>query len=224
LEDKCLRALGITEISLLVISHFHADHVGGLTGLLNGRRVGKVWISSNFAPESESKLALGLMRTLSIEQVHQGDKAEISSEVGAIKIRVLWPNYIEQSVSTMPSDGSAINNSSVALMIDAPEFSLFVGGDIEPSVQEVLLPLISKVDIYKVSHHGSRYQSLPFMAALSPRISLISVGEGNPYGHPAVETLAALTRLGSRVYRSDKDGNIAISIKQHKISIKRSGG
>ena len=224
LEDKCLRALGITEISLLVISHFHADHVGGLTGLLKGRRVGKVWISSNFAPESESKLALGLMRTLSIEQVHQGDKAEISSEVGAIKIRVLWPNYSEQSVSTMPSDGSAINNSSVALMIDAPEFSLFVGGDIEPSVQEVLLPLISKVDIYKVSHHGSRYQSLPFMAALSPRISLISVGQGNPYGHPAVETLAALTRLGSSVYRSDKDGNIAISIKQHKISIKRSGG
>ena len=224
LEDKCLRALGITEISLLVISHFHADHVGGLTGLLKGRKVGKVWISSNFAPESESKLALGLMRTLSIEQVHQGDKAEISSEVGAIKIRVLWPNYSEQSASTMPSDGSAINNSSVALMIEAPEFSLFVGGDIEPPVQEELLPLINKVDIYKVSHHGSRYQSLPFIAALSPRISLISVGQGNPYGHPAVETLAALTRLGSSVYRSDKDGNIAISIKQHKISIKRSGG
>ena len=109
-------------------------------------------------------------------------------------------------------------------MIEAPEFSLFVGGDIEPPVQEELLPLIKKVDIYKVSHHGSRYQSLPFMAALSPRISLISVGQGNPYGHPAVETIAALTRLGSSVYRSDKDGNIAISIKQHKISIKRSGG
>jgi competence protein ComEC len=224
LEDRCLRSLGVKEIPLLVITHFHADHVGGLSGLIKNRKIGQIWISQNFQPELESTIAFNLLSNLPIYQVHQGDHTEVSTTTGAISIHVLWPDFTRESFGSAPGSGSEINNSSIALSITAPNFSLFAGGDIEPPVQSLLLPLIHRFDIYKVSHHGSRYQSEEFMAKLSPKISLISVGRGNPYGHPATETIASLTRLGSKVFRTDRDGNVAIKVEGNKISIKKSGG
>jgi competence protein ComEC len=84
---------------------------------------------------------------------------------------------------------------------------------------------VTRVDIYKVCHHGSKYQDPEFMSHLSPAIAMISVGAGNTYGHPAPQTVAALTRLGARVVRTDIDGAIAIAAHEHRLSIKlaRSG-
>ena len=63
----------------------------------------------------------------------------------------------------------------------------------------------------KVSHHGSAYQYLPLVDALSPKVALISAGAGNSYGHPAPSTIAALTERRIAVYRTDLDGAIAVS-------------
>jgi competence protein ComEC len=110
-------------------------------------------------------------------------------------------------------------------MITSADFSFFAAGDLEPPVQEILRADITPVDIYKVCHHGSKYQDPEFMSLLSPAIAIISVGAGNTYGHPAPQTVAALTRLGARVVRTDTDGAIAIAAKNHRLSIKlaRSG-
>jgi len=105
-------------------------------------------------------------------------------------------------------------------MISSPDFSFFAAGDLEPPVQEILRADVTRVDIYKVCHHGSKYQDPEFMALLSPAIAMISVGSGNTYGHPAPQTVAALTRLGARVVRTDTDGAIAIAAKNHRLSIK----
>jgi competence protein ComEC len=109
-------------------------------------------------------------------------------------------------------------------LITSNEFSIFAGGDLEPPVQEILVKDISPVDIYKVCHHGSRYQDLAFMSALHPRISIISVGAGNTYGHPAVQTLDALTRLGSEVLRTDIDGAIAVQVRNHQFTVRKAKG
>ena len=89
---------------------------------------------------------------------------------------------------------------------------IFSAGDLEPQAQEAMLALakIDPVDIYKVSHHGSSFQFLPLMSALQPKIALISVGEGNSYGHPAANTLAALKSLGAKTLRTDQDGAISV--------------
>ena len=224
LEERCLRSLGVREIPLLVLTHFHADHVGGLSGLIKNRKIGQVWISQNLQPEIESRIAFNLLSKLPIYQVHKGDHIQVSTTTDIISIHVLWPDFTRESFGSVPGSGSEINNSSIALSITAPNFSLFAGGDIEPQVQSLLLPLIHRVDIYKVSHHGSRYQSEEFMAQLSPKISLISVGRRNPYGHPATETIAPLTRLGSKIFRTDRDGNVAIKVAGNKIVIKKTGG
>jgi competence protein ComEC len=81
---------------------------------------------------------------------------------------------------------------------------------------------LRKVDIYKVSHHGSRYQDVELMSELSAQIAVISVGVKNSYGHPAPETIAALTRLGTQVVRTDQDGAIAITAKAHHLRVRKS--
>ena len=221
LEDACLKALGIREIPLLILSHFHADHVEGLPGLLKRRSVGQVWVSNNTDPIFESARVKSWLKGIKVTVVSRGMQSSVSN----ISIKVLWPLTTTQQFASNPGDGSAINNSSIAAMISSPDFSLFAAGDLEPPVQEILRADVSGVDIYKVCHHGSKYQDPELMAILSPAIAMISVGAGNTYGHPAPQTVAALTRLGARVVRTDTDGAIAIAAKNHRLSIKlaRSG-
>ena len=219
-EDRCLKALGIKEIPLLILSHFHADHVAGLSGALKKRTVGQVWVSVNSAPLVESAMAQSALSGVEMIKAVRG----MSARIGQLTIRVLWPTLSATSFAEMPGDGSQINNSSIATLITSDAFSLFAGGDIEPPVQEILVKDVAPVDIYKVSHHGSRYQDLAFMSALHPRISIISVGAGNTYGHPAVQTLQALARLGSEVLRTDIDGAIAVQVRNHQFTVRRAKG
>ncbi len=219
-EDRCLKALGIREIPLLILSHFHADHVAGLTGAIKNRAVGQVWVSVNSAPLIESAKAQAALKGVEMIKAVRG----MSARVGPLTIRVLWPTLSATSFEEMPGDGSQINNSSIATLITSDSFSLFAGGDLEPPVQEILVKDVGPVDIYKVCHHGSRYQDLAFMSALHPRISIISVGAGNTYGHPAVQTLQALARLGSEVLRTDIDGAIAVQVRNHQFTVRRAKG
>jgi competence protein ComEC len=187
LEDRCLHQLGIREIPLLILTHIHADHVGGLAGAKKHRKIGATWFGN----------------------IHAGAHAHIQD----IDIKVVWPDY---------GSGYSPNNSSIAAIISSPDFTLFASGDIEPPVQAQLVSHLPRVDIYKVAHHGSRYQDLDLMRELSPRISIISVGKGNSYGHPAASTIEALTRIGSKVLRTDVDGAVAIRAQRHRLSFQRS--
>ena len=134
-EDRCLKALGIKEIPLLILSHFHADHVAGLTGAIKNRAVGQVWVSVNSAPLIESAKAQAALKGVEMIKAVRG----MSARVGPLTIRVLWPTLSATSFEEMPGDGSQINNSSIATLITSDAFSLFAGGDLEPPVQEILV-------------------------------------------------------------------------------------
>jgi competence protein ComEC len=196
-EDRCLHQLGVKKIELLILTHVHADHVGGLDGALRDRTVAAQWFGN----------------------VRAGTRATFTSDRGPVTVEVLWPQgqWADEQISDP-------NNSSIAIVLRTPDFSLFAGGDMEPLTQAQITPLVGRVDIYKVSHHGSKFQDESFTRALSPTISVISVGVGNTYGHPAPETIQSLTRLGSRVLRTDLDGAIAIRANQHRFRIRTSKG
>ena len=193
--DRCLHQLGIKKIELLIMSHSHVDHVGGYSGAADGREIAVQWYGN----------------------IRAGTRATFASTRGLVTVDVLWPQgqWAEDQV-TDP------NNSSIAVIVRAPDFSLFAGGDMEPESQVLLAPLIREVDIYKVSHHGSKFQDEGFTRALSPTISIISVGTGNTYGHPAPQTIDALTRLGSRVLRTDLDGAVAIKVRGREFVVRTS--
>ncbi len=220
LVDRCLSQLGVREVSLLVLTHFHADHVEGLSGVLNHRKIRQVWISNNSDPQLESDRVKQLLGPVATNVVVRGMQTQVNSARGLIQLRVLWPNASLGSFDVLPGDGSAINNSSIALLITAPDFTLFAAGDVEPAVQSEIRDAIGKVDIYKVSHHGSLYQDEGMLERLSPAVSIISVGAGNTYGHPAPQTLALLARLPSAIYRTDISGAIAITARAHHLKVR----
>jgi competence protein ComEC len=224
LEDRCLSRLGITSLALLVLTHFHADHVEGVAGLIRGRSVGQVWVSNNAEPVFESQRVHSWLTRVPMVVAVRGTSVKLQSVRGPIEIKSLWPDVGARAFEVLPGDGSAINNSSVAVLITSPDFSLFAAGDLEPRAQSEILASLSHVDVYKVSHHGSVYQDQALMDRLSPTISIISVGAGNSYGHPASQTIAALVRLRSRIYRTDESGGIAIEARVHHFNIHTSAG
>ena len=218
--NKCLKELGIVKIPLLILSHFHADHVEGLSGLMKGRTIHQVWITNNLQPAAQSSDTLGALKGAEIVTVQKG----LMVQIGQMKFEVVWPEASSPNFQELPGEGSQVNNSSIAVIASTSDWSLFTAGDLEPPAQHELINQVRKVDIYKVSHHGSRYQDLGLMRALSPQIALISVGEGNQYGHPALETIDSLTRLGTQVLRTDLDGAIAIKATAHHLKLRRSKG
>ena len=146
------------------------------------------------------------------QNVNRGARAHLQSTQGRVDIEVLWPD----TGSYDP------NNSSIAVRIITTDYTLFAGGDMEPLSQSVIAPTMSEVDIYKVCHHGSAYQDAFFTKALSPQVAMISVGVGNSYGHPAPATLELLEATGAKVLRTDRDGAIAISARNHRLKVRTS--
>ena len=209
--DRCLRRLKINKIPLLVLTHFHADHVGGISSVIKNQQIGEVWISNLPKPEQTYKQVISELAKLKVRTVEQGDKFFFKSN--QVEIRVLWPRRQVQEFASLPGDGSAINNSSISLIIKSHDFSLFTAGDIEPEVQELITNsgYLSEVGILKVNHHGSKYQYLPMLDFLNPKVAIISVGAGNTYGHPDPAFIGELRRRNIQVWRTDQSGGVSVA-------------
>ncbi|MYX46304.1 MBL fold metallo-hydrolase [Streptomyces sp. SID89] len=206
--DRCLRTLGITRIPLLVLTHFHADHVAGLPGVLRGRSVGAIETTGFEEPADQAEFVhreakrhgIPLIRAVAGEERRLGD----------LTWQVLWPPPAPAS----PPDGP--NDASVALLVRSGTLRLLLLGDLEPPSQQALLhspaaASLTHVDVLKVAHHGSAYQDPDLLHLTAPRLALISCGPDNPYGHPAPRTVTSLRTQGAAVLRTDEDGPIAVT-------------
>jgi competence protein ComEC len=204
LMDRCLRRLGVHRIVMVVLSHFHADHVEGLPGVLRGRRVDEIVVSPYDEPAVERSRVLSWAATarVPVRVVTVGEHVR----VGPLSWTVLWPRRI------IEGEGSAPNNASIVMLVQSAGVRLLLCGDVEPPAQRALLSTwtAGTVDVLKVAHHGSAYQSPELLAAVQPRAAVISVGADNEYGHPARRTLRALRRLGALVRRTDREGTVAV--------------
>ncbi|MEY4313953.1 MAG: hypothetical protein RIS93_533 [Actinomycetota bacterium] len=209
--NQCLHKLKIKKIPLLVLTHFHADHVGGISSVIKDRKIGQVWISNLSEPKASYKSVLTLLKGIELRTVKEGDR--FTSSNNNLDIRVLWPRTTTQAFQTLPGDGSTVNNSSISLIIRIKSLSIFVAGDIEPAVQEIISKsgYLAAVDVLKVCHHGSKYQYLPMLDQLKPKIAIISVGAGNSYGHPDPEYINELKRRNIKVLRTDISGGVSLA-------------
>ncbi|MBB5791990.1 DNA internalization-related competence protein ComEC/Rec2 [Jiangella mangrovi] len=204
LVRRCLDGLGVRQVPLLVLTHFHADHVGGLAGVLAGREVGRVLVSPLDDPPA---VADGVRRRLAADGVpvtvpRAGDLLRVGER---LTLDVLGP------VRLTETDESESNNASLVIEAGVDGVSVLLTGDIEPSAQRALLRAEPGLDtdVLKVAHHGSPHQEAELLTALDARVALISVGE-NGYGHPSPRVLDALRAGGVRVYRTDEHGSVAV--------------
>ncbi|WP_051732120.1 ComEC/Rec2 family competence protein [Kitasatospora phosalacinea] len=282
--DACLRSLGVTRIPVLILTHFHADHVEGTPGVLRGRSVGAIEVTGTAEPAGEQARVLRWAATggIPVVRAQRGERRTAGAE---LSWEVLWP------ASPPGPEAEGPNNSSIAILaaLGPPTALLRVAllGDLESPAQAAVLalgapphplspppitspaptptptptltsalapvrlpendsatgeptplygrrndpavrsgeavvvdrsalrsgpgpPRAGRVDVLKVAHHGSANQDWTLMAALRPRLALISCGAGNPYGHPAPQTVAGLQALGAAVVRTDRSGDIAV--------------
>jgi competence protein ComEC len=206
--DACLTGLGVSRVPLVLLTHFHADHVDGLPGVLSGRDVAEVEVSRLADPAA----GVGLVRaaTRAAGMAPQEAAYAVTRRIGDVILEPVWP--LPGSPTVGPGDGSTANNASVVLLARIRGVTFFLGGDIEPEGQATLAAMLPglHVDVLKVPHHGSRYQDVAFLQSLGARFAVISVGADNDYGHPAPETVSALASTDARVLRTDRDGSIAV--------------
>ena len=197
----CLRKIGISKLPLVVISHGHADHYFGASGLKEKITIGEVWSNGSAGVEEFLGDTVRLAK--------RGMKATIAD----VSLEVLWPQSETQNFANLQGDGSAENNKSVVVLVTWNGVRILVTGDIEPEVQSILARDfdLADVDILKVPHHGSRFQDSRFIAETSASIALISVGRGNSYGHPSPETLTLLESSGASSLRTDTSGPISVA-------------
>ncbi|WP_405504779.1 ComEC/Rec2 family competence protein [Streptomyces anulatus] len=208
--DRCLRDLAVTRVPLVVLTHFHADHVRGLPGVLRGRAVGAIQTTSLEEPPEQAAF---VRRTAAAARVPTlRAVAGEHRRAGPVDWRVLWPR---QGPGGAGATVREPNDSSVTLHVRAAGgLTLLLLGDLEPLAQRELLrgrEASGPVDVLKVAHHGSAFQDAGLLHSARPRLALISCGADNPYGHPSARTVGALRAAGARVLRTDTDGPIAVT-------------
>ncbi|MGH3751599.1 MAG: DNA internalization-related competence protein ComEC/Rec2 [Pseudonocardiaceae bacterium] len=211
--SACLDRLGVRRLALVVISHLHADHVGGLAGALRGRAVSAVALGPGRSPPWAFAEVL---RTTALAHV-----PVVAVTAGQ---RLSWPGLVLDVLAPLTApppvgdheaeaDGTAVNNTSVVLRATTPAGRVLLTGDVELDTQADLLAARTdlRADVLKVPHHGSRFTAEEFLAAVRPRVAIVSVGAHNRYGHPSKQVLDALAQTGSRVMRTDLDGDVAVA-------------
>ena len=211
--DACLDRLEVTAVPLLVLTHFHADHVGGVAGVLDDREVGEVEGTGLLDPP-EGARATG--RAVGREPAPAA--YGLTRRVGEVTLQTVWPRP-----GAGPSDPaeSAPNNASVVLVAEVAGVRVLLTGDVEPSAQRALARDLAglHVDVLKVPHHGSRHQDLDWLTSLRARLALVSVGEDNDYGHPAPELLSTLSAAGASVWRTDVSGDVVVVVEDGELGV-----
>lgn len=216
--DRCLERLGVTRVPLVVLTHFHADHVDGLAGVLDDRSVGEVDVTSMVDPPEGAAAVRRILSSPPVVAAHA-----LTRQVGDVTLQTLWP--LPDAPTAGQGDGSEANDASVVLLVEVRGVRILLTGDIEPPAQLALrraLPGLA-VDVLKVPHHGSRHQDLEFLTGLRARLALFSVGADNGYGHPDPGVVAALTATGAVVRRTDLDGDVLVLRTDDGIAVRARG-
>lgn len=193
----CLDRFAVRRIDVLVLTHFDADHAGGVAAVIG--RVNAVW---HGPPDPDGARLLDALQAAGAQprRVVAGD----TGLLGASGIRVHWP----AASVRMPG-----NAASVAIDVAGGDIpSILLLGDL-PAESQVRLRAAARLgeyDIVKVAHHGSADQDAALYGTVGAALALIPVGEGNDYGHPRETLLDLLRAGGSRIARSDQDGAVAV--------------
>jgi competence protein ComEC len=190
----------LRSLDLLVLTHAHTDHMGGMPAILADLRPRQLWVGIDPASALyRALLAQAAQLGILVRHVHAGDRIRW----GSVEIAVLAP------APAYANPAAPRNDDSVVLHLQFGQASALLAGDAERPSEDAMLAagLIHPVTLLKVGHHGSRTSSNPeFLAAAQPREAVISVGRHNPFGHPRGEVVERFAGEHTRLFRTDLFG------------------
>lgn len=202
-----LDAAGITRLDLVVMTHPHTDHYGGLIAVLEKYKVDALWM-----PAVSGKLAPTNSTFDSFLDALENNGCELVQAVDP-RTKTLGESVTLRLLDAFVPDPDNLNDTSLCLRIDAGDASFLITGDGEASVEKLLLENNAPVsaDIFVAGHHGSNTSNTQeFLNAVSPAACVISCGRDNSYNLPSQKALARLSVFGE-VYRTDLNGTVTFS-------------
>jgi beta-lactamase superfamily II metal-dependent hydrolase len=198
---RFLQQMSVDSLDLVVASHPHADHIGGLVDVLTARPV-RFYMDNGVSHTTATYARL--METLErLEQVTYLQATPRTITLGSVELQVL----------PMPDSGDDINDRSVGLVLRFGAFSAFFSGDSERAELDFWAEggLVPDVTLLKAPHHGSVNGFTPaFLRAARPELVVVSVGADNTYGHPRPEAMTAYAAVPARILRTDRDGHVTV--------------
>jgi beta-lactamase superfamily II metal-dependent hydrolase len=199
-------------LEVMVATHPHADHIGGLIDVLAAYDVEQIWYNGE---ASTSKTYSDFMSAVNSEnaEVHVGKRGDVI-QVGGLAFQVLNPKDLN----------STTNNNSIVLYLKYGQVGFLFEGDAEKEGEGSMLVAsdipLPDIDILKVGHHGSRTASSPdFLSDTKPEVAVYMAGVGNSYGHPHQETIQALTAIGAEIFGTDVNGTITITTDSKEYEV-----
>ena len=207
------------EVLLFVLSHPHADHVGGGASVIAALHPAAYWDGAyaGTSPPYRASLIAARDQHVMWKRVHPGD----SLVVDGVRLHVLAPDSAWMIGLKDPNAGS------VVVLAEYGAIRMLLMGDAEKGEEERLIEAYGgelHADVLKVGHHGSNTSSTePFLALVRPRVALISVGAGNTYGHPSASVLRSLTAAGAALMRTDLEGSIVCRTDGRALEIEEGG-
>ena len=212
-----LKRQGITYLDLVIASHPHADHIGGLIDVIRAIPVDRVITNGQMHTTLTYERFLDAIIDSGAEyiEVSRGDTIPFVSLV----FDVLHP---------LSPVGQNLNEQSIVLRLAHGNVTFLFTGDAEKGAEHSMLSWGGDLQakVLKVAHHGSRSSSTPaFLAKVQPEIAVYCAGLGNQYGHPHEEALVALTQIGAEIYGTDIHGSVVITSdgKSYQVETEQPG-
>ncbi len=192
-----MRQYGVRSLELVILSHVHADHVSGLTGLFGRIPIGEIWAASQPHETASSREFFTRAEQWGVP-VHRPNVGE-TRVLGTLALRVDGP--LRRYASP--------NDQSIVLTVEGPRHSILLSGDIEVIAQQELSHL--KADILKVPHQGAATSDPDWLVSVGAREAIVSVGP-NQFGHPAPWVIDLFRSTGAVVFRTDLDGDVSVGL------------
>ncbi|MBI2037136.1 MAG: MBL fold metallo-hydrolase [Candidatus Liptonbacteria bacterium] len=201
---------GDRSIDLVMLTHPQLDHFGGLIDVVKRYRVGAfIWNGRAGTVDAWDDLVQAV-RGAGVPALVLGSGDAI--RVGDHALAVLHPDRLGLV-------SGELNDSSLVMRLDTDGVRALFTGDIASNIERRLPPGELIADILKVPHHGSKYSSgKEFLERVGPKAAFIEVGK-NTYGHPTSDALARLAAIGSRIFRTDRDGTVVVRWENGKLQV-----
>lgn len=194
-----LKKQGLFNLDGVIITHFDEDHSQGLKAIMEEIRIDNLLCS--YLP-NEDLIKILESKGIPLKLLKKGDYIKLDNNT---TLEIIWPLNNEDKLSS--------NNRSLVSILDYKGYKILFTGDMEREVELILKDSLSKVDIFKVPHHGSSTSSsMELLDLVKPQESIISVGRNNSYSHPNEDVLERLESIDSKIYRTDRMGMIRIKL------------